>query len=336
MLADERGEAFSYAVLGLHLCEVELFAGGFDAAARMLENWEQSSDEGLLVAPLYERCRALLAAGRGAPEEAELWATKAIAGAEATGVRWDLLEALRARGTAALFAGEPARAVESLRRVWEHAQREGVEEPGVFPVAPDLVEALVMREQTQEAAAVADRLQALAERQQHPWALATAPRCHALVRLGSGETDRRALRALEDAAEAYRTLGLRFDHARSLLLLGRAQRRLRSWAAARRSLDAAAAAFDAIGARGWAEQARSELDRVAARRPPAAGELTPAERRTVQLAVEGLSNKEIAQKLFVTVHTVEVHLSHAYGKLGVRSRSQLAGRLAGRAQLPKV
>jgi DNA-binding CsgD family transcriptional regulator len=58
--------------------------------------------------------------------------------------------------------------------------------------------------------------------------------------------------------------------------------------------------------------------------------LTPAEQRAVDLAATGLSNKEIAQALFVTVHTVEVHLSRAYAKLGVRSRTQLAGRLAGR------
>ena len=44
----------------------------------------------------------------------------------------------------------------------------------------------------------------------------------------------------------------------------------------------------------------------------------------VDLAVEGLANKEIAQRLFVTVNTVEVHLSHAYAKLGVHSRAQLA------------
>ena len=73
-----------------------------------------------------------------------------------------------------------------------------------------------------------------------------------------------------------------------------------------------------------------ELARVGARRPPPAGELTAAQRRVVELAAEGLSNKEIASALFVTVHTVEVHLSHAYGKLGVRSRAQLAGRLSGR------
>jgi DNA-binding NarL/FixJ family response regulator len=50
----------------------------------------------------------------------------------------------------------------------------------------------------------------------------------------------------------------------------------------------------------------------------------------VELAADGLSNKEIAQTLFVTVNTVEVHLSHAYAKLGVRSRTQLAGRLSDR------
>jgi DNA-binding CsgD family transcriptional regulator len=55
--------------------------------------------------------------------------------------------------------------------------------------------------------------------------------------------------------------------------------------------------------------------------------LTPSELRVVELAVEGLSNKEIAQRLFVRVHTVEVHLSHAYAKLGVRSRGQLAQRV---------
>ena len=49
----------------------------------------------------------------------------------------------------------------------------------------------------------------------------------------------------------------------------------------------------------------------------------------VELAAKGLANKEIAQALYVAVHTVEVHLSHAYAKLGVRSRAQLAQRLFG-------
>ena len=121
-------------------------------------------------------------------------------------------------------------------------------------------------------------------------------------------------------------LGLRFDHARTLLALGRALRRLRKWKAARESLEQAAAAFDHLNAPGWAESARSELARVGARRPRAAGELTEAERRVVELAIEGLSNKEIARALVVAVPTVETHLSHAYAKLGVRSRAQLRAR----------
>jgi DNA-binding NarL/FixJ family response regulator len=51
----------------------------------------------------------------------------------------------------------------------------------------------------------------------------------------------------------------------------------------------------------------------------------------VELAADGLANKEIAQTLFVSVRTVEVHLKHAYAKLGIRSRTQLARRLSERA-----
>ena len=96
------------------------------------------------------------------------------------GSGWQVNEALRARGIAALLAHEPARAAESLGAVWEHTQREGVEEPGAFPVAPDLVEALVELDEQEEAQAVTARLWELAEQQQHPWGLASARRCTAL------------------------------------------------------------------------------------------------------------------------------------------------------------
>jgi DNA-binding CsgD family transcriptional regulator len=55
--------------------------------------------------------------------------------------------------------------------------------------------------------------------------------------------------------------------------------------------------------------------------------LTPSERRVAQMAAEEMSNKEIAQALFVTVKTVEVHLSSVYRKLGIGSRRQLPGAL---------
>jgi DNA-binding CsgD family transcriptional regulator len=327
-LADERAESGSYFVLRLHRCELELRAGELEVASRLLDEWGESREPELPAPTQYNRCRALLAAARGRQKEAERWSTETIDRAEATGSRWDLLEALRALGVSALRAHEPARAAEALRTVWEHTEREGVDEPGVFPVAPELVEALVDVGELDKARAVADRLRMLAEDQQHPWGLPTATRCDALVRLCAEPRDEEAPPMLEQAAGEYGRLGLRYDRARTLRLLGRAQRRRKKWAAARRVLEEAAAAFDELGADGWAEAARSELARVSARRPRSRGELTAAERRVVELAAEGRSNKEIAQALFVAVNTVETHLSHAYAKLGVRSRAQLAARLS--------
>jgi DNA-binding NarL/FixJ family response regulator len=327
-LADERGEPSSYALQRLHMCELELRAGDWGATARLLDEWAETSDRELLFWPMYERCRALLAAGRGLGDEAQRWATDAIARAEATGCRWDELEARRALGIAALLAHEPERAVESLRSVWEHTEREGITDPGVFPVAPELVEALVDLGLLEEARGVTERLRELAEQQQHPWGLAAAKRCASVVQLSSAAYDQEAARTLEQAATEYGELGLRFDRGRSLLSLGRAQRRARQWGAARSSLRDAASVFEQLGSGGWAELARSELDRIGARRPGATGELTASERRVVELAAGGSANKQIAQELHVTVHTVEKHLSHAYAKLGVSSRGQLAGRLS--------
>jgi DNA-binding CsgD family transcriptional regulator len=132
------------------------------------------------------------------------------------------------------------------------------------------------------------------------------------------------------AADDYGALGLGFDEARSLLTLGRAQRRFKRWLAARRALERATAVFTAFGCVGWADQSRAELERVGARRPAAEGALTTTEERVARLAADGLSNKEIAAELFVTVNTVEKHLSHAYAKLGVRSRRHLAQQLPAR------
>jgi DNA-binding NarL/FixJ family response regulator len=280
---------------------------------------------------MYERCRALLAAGRGLVDEARGWGAEAAERADSSGVRWDWLEALRALGTADLLAHDPESAAARLRAVWEQTERAGVREPGVFPVAPELVEALVELGELDAAHAVTARLEELATEQEHPWGLATARRCAAVATLAL-RYDGEAVAALEEAAAAYARLGLRFDAARSLLALGRAQRRFRKWGAARDTLDRAASAFAEMGSPGWAHAAHSELERVGARRPAQAGELTPTERRVAELAVEGLANKEIAQALVVSVSTVEFHLSNAYAKLGIRSRAQLAARLAAPAE----
>jgi hypothetical protein len=134
-LAEERGEPVSYGLQRLHLCELELRVGDWAAAENLLDEWAAPTERQLFYWPIYERCRALLAAGRGLPDETARWADQAIQRSEATGVRWDWLEGLRARGIAALFDGKPEQAAHDLGAVWEHTRREGVDEPGVFPAA---------------------------------------------------------------------------------------------------------------------------------------------------------------------------------------------------------
>ena len=178
-----------------------------EEASRLLDEWAESSEAQLLNFPMYERCRALLAAGRGLVEDVGGWADRAIAAAEQAAVRWDWLEALRARGIAALLEQDPGRAADTLRPVWEHTGREGVDDPGVFPVAPELVEALVELGEPGEALEVTARLQRLSDEQQHPWGLATARRCRAVVELGAAPYDERAAVALIATAEDYARLG---------------------------------------------------------------------------------------------------------------------------------
>ena len=329
-LAGQRGEALSASVMHRQLCEIELRAGDIYAAERHLDQWGEwtlpDDDHEQVLGPA--RCRALLEAVRGDPDHTARWAATAIAAAEALENFREETEARRAVGIAALHAHDPARAVEQLRPLWLHAEREGIDDPGAIPVGPDLVEALVELNEYDEAHSVTKRLERLAHEQKHPWALLGVERCRALIDLATGGHPENATARLAHAAAGYRRLGLQFDSARSLLILGRTQRRRKKWAAARSALEDAAATFTKLGASGWADEASGELSRVAGRRGLGQGVLTPAESRVAELAAAGLSNKEIATRLVVSIHTVERHLKHVYAKLGIRSRSQLASHLS--------
>jgi DNA-binding NarL/FixJ family response regulator len=324
--AEQRGEARTGAVIICQLCEVELRAGQAAAAARALAEWDQWAALEPEAAGVRARLGAVLAAVRGDPGRAAALAAEAVALSDSIAHEWDRLEARRAAGLAALLAREPKQAVTSLAAVWEHTVREGVEDPGAFPVAADLVEALAEAGRLEEANEVIARLGRLADAQQHPWALATVERSVAVVTLADGY-DETAAAGLAEAAAAYQALGLGFDAARALLVLGRAQRRSKKRAAARQSLEQARSAFDQLGCPGWAGAAAAELDRVSGRRAAPGGGLTPGEQRVAELAASGLPNKEVAAQLYLSVYTVEAHLSRVYAKLGVRSRTQLARRL---------
>ena len=318
--AEQQGEARSGTVAVMQLCEVELRAGDTAAAARALTELDQWAALEPGVAEFRARIQAMLAAVRGDPGQAAALAAQVLQRSDAHTQEWNRLEARRAAGLAALLDRQLELAIASLSAVWEHTVREGVEDPGAFPVAADLAEALAEAGQPEAANEVIGRLAALAAAQQHPWGLATADRASAAVTLAAGYCEAAAARLIR-AAAAYRALGLGFDAARSLLVLGRAQRRHKKRAAARQSLERARAWFEQLGCPGWAQAAAAELDRVSGRRAAPGG--TPGEQKVAELVAAGLSNKEVAARLYLSVYTVEAHLSHVYAKLGIRSRGQL-------------
>jgi DNA-binding NarL/FixJ family response regulator len=330
--AEERGQARSEMTFTVHLFEIELRAGDTAAAARALDEVAQYEvAQWVALEPVQVvgwRVQAALAAVRGDPGRAAALAARVLQASGSTTSEWERLEALRAAGLAALLARDPQRAAGSLAAVWEHTVREGVEDPGVFPVAGDLVEALAEAGQFEAAARVIGRLRDLAAAQRHPWGLATADRSAAVVTLAGGY-DEAAAAQLARAAAGYRALGLGFDAARALLVLGRAQRRAKKRAAARQCLEQARSGFEALGCPGWAQAAAAEADRVSGRRAAPGGGLTPGEQRVAELVAGGLSNKEVAEQLYLSVATVDTHLRGVYAKLGIRSRTQLARRLGG-------
>jgi DNA-binding CsgD family transcriptional regulator len=118
-----------------------------------------------------------------------------------------------------------------------------------------------------------------------------------------------------------------YERARTLLALGQVQRRARRKAEARSTLEQALAIFDELGSKLWAEQARRELDQLGGR-PSRTGALTETEARVAASVAAGRSNAEAARELFMSPKTVEWNLSKIYKKLHVRSRAELAAKLA--------
>jgi DNA-binding CsgD family transcriptional regulator len=184
---------------------------------------------------------------------------------------------------------------------------------------PDLVEAAVRLGQPQRATEPLARFCQWAARADTPSTDALMERCHALLEV-DGDAERHYLAALKLHVAS-------FEQARTQLLYGAWLRRARRKADARTQLRAAVDYLDRIGATPWAERARAELRATGTTipRPGRTGlpRLTPQELQVVRLAAQGLSNRDIAARLFLSPRTVGYHLYKAYPKLGVTSRSQL-------------
>jgi DNA-binding CsgD family transcriptional regulator len=251
---------------------------------------------------------------------------------------------LHAIAEARLRCGDTRGGVEALRQVRALHAAQGVTDPSVLRWHSDLAAGLAWLGELDEADAV------LTEARQRAAALGRAPgvsarldRSAAIVLAERGDADA-ATAMLTDVAARFDTLGMPIEHGHTLLVAGQVERRRRRYAAARALVAEALSAFEAVGARPWAEQARRTLAPESATpngaapapapHPPAGRPADPAltatEARIAGLVRDGASNREIAAQLFLSVKTVEATLTRVYRKLGVRSRTQLSLRLAAR------
>ncbi|MGB6455937.1 MAG: AAA family ATPase [Streptosporangiaceae bacterium] len=195
--------------------------------------------------------------------------------------------------------------------------------PSTQGVVPEAVEALIGAGELEEAAAL---LAELERDSRDPVTAALIARCHGALAAARGNLHA----AAAELTEAVRLQDLLspqpLDRGRTLLVLGGVQRRLKQRGAARATTSEAIGIFDAISAPLWAARARAELARLSGR-PAGSADFTVTERRVTELVARGMSNREVAAELFVTVRAVESTLTKAYAKLGVRSRTELAARL---------
>ncbi|MDQ3065777.1 MAG: LuxR C-terminal-related transcriptional regulator [Actinomycetota bacterium] len=227
-----------------------------------------------------------------------------------------------------LSAGDAAAALPYLRRSYE-LRNAFMLEPAQRLELGDLLEAMIAVGELDEADEILATWQERADALDRAWALAILARSRGLLLAARGDFQA-AFASFERALAEHGRSTDPFQHARTLLALGRTQRRAKKRGAARTTLEEALERFERLGTPLWAEQTRAELARIGGR-ASSSGELTEAERRIAALVAEGSTNREVAAALFLTEHSVETALTRVYRKLGVRSRAELARLLAAKS-----
>ena len=316
--AEERGDDVAVTAHRLHLAALEVSAGRFAAARMHLAR----ADPRARIAGVFERhltLQAAIEAAVGNVEEARAAAARAAAEAADAGDALALALSRGAIATLELSLGDPAAAWQALSQAAKADAAEA--NPVLVRLLPDAAEALAELGRLDEAESIARRLEDA--RPVLGRSRGAALRARAVVAAPSDVDG--ALRTFDEALDEHRRLGSAFDEARTLFARGRVLRRARRRRLARESLADAAALFERLGARLWAERTRRELERTGTR-PVRGDELTPSEAQVARLAASGRTNREIAQALFVSPKTVEAALSRVYRKLEIRSRSELAAR----------
>lgn len=295
-------------------------------------NWERAAGWAAALAEMVEQCgsanywwnalvtQGMVDAHTGRLDRAEMAGAEALSLAIANcdypregESRWLL-------GFVALSRRDPAGAVAQFGAADDLFQRLSQREPAGYRFHGDFVEALTGLGDLDRAQTQVARLTERARVFPRPWTLAIGARCRGLLLAARGDLDGAAA-ATAEALRHHENLEMPFERGRTLLAYGQILRRRKERREARVILDEALSEFAALGAPIWADRAREEQKRIPVRRGQAG--LTATEEEIARLAAAGLTNRQIAERAFVSRKTVEANLSRVYDKLGVHSRTQL-------------
>ncbi|MFI0481960.1 AAA family ATPase [Actinomadura sp. 9N215] len=249
---------------------------------------------------------------------------------------------LHVLGVARMRSGDVRAGVETLWRIdalgsTPDEQRRGLRSPMVLRWHGDLAQGLVSLGEVERAEEVVRASRAaVGDRARGTGVTGRLDRAEACVLAARGEPDD-AVALLRQAAALFDRLGQPLEAGQCLLEQARIERRRRRAGAARKAAADALEIFSRCGARPWAEQARHRLARLdmglqdgpAPFGGVAQAALTEGERRIAVLVGQGATNQQVANRLFLSVKTVEASLTRIYRKLGIRSRSQLGSLLGG-------
>lgn len=308
------------------LAAIEFRAGAWDAA-------DAHSTEGLRIARRLDNrfqiasgltTLARLAAVRG--PEAECRELLAEARSVLPRNRITLNYAHSAGGLLELGLGN----IDAARREFQALDELPASNPQIVQWEPDLIETLARGRRRSDAEAALRRFEERSARSGRSWGLASAARCRGLL-APDDDIETPFAEALKLHAQAV----MPFERARTELCFGERLRRAGKIRESALHLATALEIFETLRAAPWAERTRREL--APRRRGRTASSpvslLTTHEQQVVRLVQRGATNREAAAELFVSPKTVEYHLSNAYGKLGLRSRTELVLLLARPRQL---
>jgi DNA-binding CsgD family transcriptional regulator len=275
------------------------------------------------------RCNLGLAmAYQGQLDDAENVLTHVLDDTTTTG--WVRLRAHGALGLVALSRGDAVGAV-GHTDLWHRALTEmEIGEPGCSRSHLDHLCALIGSGRTVDAEAFCAELDHQVQRSGRESAAAVVLTGRAMLKASAGWLDE-ARSTIAAALSWYNGSPLRFDHARTLLIAGRICRRAKAKSEAQALLTQAEREFADFGATAWQAQAAAERARVNVR-PSAPLDMTETERLVAQLAASGLTNREVADRTFLAVKTVEANLARVYRKLGIRSRAELGAKMGANAR----